>query len=92
MMASLFDLLGFKPGKSPYHYETTNLTQDQQIKLHQARSLCGLLVYLSDPVSDVPMSFSVDLDNLGGVAWLLRDLLDEVGKMGETAIEEVAQT
>lgn len=81
-MPTLFDLLGY-PGKSAYSHETTNLSNDQVVGLHKARSLCQLLMETTYPTSDILMSQNISFDALHGTLWLLRDLLDEVGKPAE---------
>lgn len=81
-MPTLFDVLGY-PGKSAYSHDTTNLSNDQVVALHQARSLCQLLMETCNPIADVPMSHSISFDALEGALWLLRDLLDTAGKPAE---------
>jgi hypothetical protein len=78
-MTTMFDALGY-PGKSPYDHDQTNLTLSQQVALHKARSLCQLVIELSNPAADAPVSFEMTFDAFEGTAWLLRDLIDEAGK------------
>lgn len=78
-MPTMFDLLGFS-GQSAYSHEETNLTVHQVVTLHKARSLCQLLMETCNPIADVPMSHNISFDALEGTLWLMRDLLDEVGK------------
>lgn len=76
-MPTLFDLIGHPAGQSPYDHPDTNLSDAQQVLLHKARSVCQLLVELTDPVADVPVTWNVGHQSIQGVAWLLRDLIDE---------------
>ena len=79
-MATLFDLLHNPNGNSPYYFDQTNLTENQLVKLHQARSLCSLLTHIADVSADFTITHQISMDALGGTAWLLRDTIDAIGK------------
>ena len=82
-MATMFDLLNRPAGQSPLNTPVSNLSDDQQKLLHQARSLCALLMELTNPLADMPVAWEVSHDSLNGTAWLLRDLIDQAGRAPE---------